>query len=188
MSLTDPTAGLGYAFGTVLSSSHMTTIATQQPRAIDGESGGTYTPSAAINIQDSDGFALGTIHHKGTDTWRSGSLAVFSAGSTLAWPPGSLIANTDNQTLDPANGLAQEFASPTAARAHDLVSPGQSGRFFLLIRTSTGAFDITIRRSGFSGAAIVVLPTSVWAAALLRADASNWRLALHASATPGADA
>jgi len=43
MTLIDPTGGLGYSFGQKLPSTHMTTIATQQPNAIDGVNGGTYT-------------------------------------------------------------------------------------------------------------------------------------------------
>ncbi len=58
MALTDPTSGAGYAFGQVLTSAHMTTIATQLPDAIDGAAGGTYTPTADIVIDDSSGGGL----------------------------------------------------------------------------------------------------------------------------------
>ncbi len=51
MAFTDPTGGVGYAFGERLSSTHMTTIAIQQPRAMDGTSGGTYVPTADVVIQ-----------------------------------------------------------------------------------------------------------------------------------------
>ena len=55
MTLLDPTLGVGYAFGEKLPSTHMTTIATQQPRALDIVNGGTYTQSAQLSI---DGDAL----------------------------------------------------------------------------------------------------------------------------------
>lgn len=47
MSLTDPTSGAGYSFGERLPSSHMTTIATQQPNALDAVGGGTWSSLAA---------------------------------------------------------------------------------------------------------------------------------------------
>jgi len=47
--LIDPTGGVGYAFGQVLPSSHMTTIATQQPRALDAVNGGSYTATANLD-------------------------------------------------------------------------------------------------------------------------------------------
>lgn len=43
MTLADPTGGLGYSFGQKLPHTHMTTISAQQPNAIDGVNGGTYT-------------------------------------------------------------------------------------------------------------------------------------------------
>lgn len=62
MSLTDPTSGVGYAFGERLSSAHMTTLATQQPRALDATSGGTYAPTALIRLNSGSGgnVELGT--------------------------------------------------------------------------------------------------------------------------------
>lgn len=59
--LTDPTAGAGYAFGQTLPSAHMTTIATQQPDAVDGRLGGTYQLANALTIADNGGsVVLGT--------------------------------------------------------------------------------------------------------------------------------
>lgn len=58
MSLVDPTSGAGYAFGAKLPATHMTTIATNQPKAVDGSGGGTYTPSAEIIVNGS-GLQLG---------------------------------------------------------------------------------------------------------------------------------
>lgn len=59
MTLIDPTSGLGYAFGQKLPSTHMTTIATQQPNAIDGAGGGAYAPATPIVINGASALNLG---------------------------------------------------------------------------------------------------------------------------------
>lgn len=59
MTLVDPTAGLGYSFGQKLPSTHMTTIAANQPKAVDGDGGGTWTPSAPIIINGASALQLG---------------------------------------------------------------------------------------------------------------------------------
>jgi hypothetical protein len=59
MTLIDPTGGLGYSFGQKLPSTHMTTIATQQPNAIDGVNGGTYTPGAPVILNGASALQLG---------------------------------------------------------------------------------------------------------------------------------
>lgn len=48
--LTDPTSGIGYSFGQTLPSADATSIVLQLPYALDGNGGGTYNPSAFINI------------------------------------------------------------------------------------------------------------------------------------------
>lgn len=50
MTLTDPTGGAGYAYGAKLPSTHMTSVTSQLPYAIDGNAGGVYNPSADIQI------------------------------------------------------------------------------------------------------------------------------------------
>lgn len=42
MTLVDPTGGLGYSYGQKLPSTHMSTLVTQQPNALDIVNGGTY--------------------------------------------------------------------------------------------------------------------------------------------------
>lgn len=59
MALVDPTGGIGYSFGQKLPSTHMTTIAANQPKAIDGSGGGTYTPAAPIIINGASALQLG---------------------------------------------------------------------------------------------------------------------------------
>lgn len=50
--LTDPTGGIGYLNGEVLPSADMTTIATQQPNALDVVNGGNYDNEANIVINN----------------------------------------------------------------------------------------------------------------------------------------
>ena len=50
MTLIDPTGGVGYAFGQILPSSHMTTVMTQQPNAIDGINGSSHTLNSDLAI------------------------------------------------------------------------------------------------------------------------------------------
>ena len=59
MALVDPTGGVGYAFGQKLPSTHMTTIAKQQPNAIDGVNGGSYTPAASVYISGVSALRMG---------------------------------------------------------------------------------------------------------------------------------
>lgn len=59
MTLADPTGGAGYIFGQSLPAAHMTTIATNQPKAVDGNGGGTWTPSAPIILNGTSALQLG---------------------------------------------------------------------------------------------------------------------------------
>lgn len=59
MTLADPTGGAGYIFGQSLPAAHMTTIATNQPKAVDGNGGGTWTPSASIILNGTGALQLG---------------------------------------------------------------------------------------------------------------------------------
>lgn len=178
--LTDPTGGAGYSFGAVLPSAHMTSITGQLPYAIDGNGGGSYSPTGAINISDASGGGLGNVDVMG-------AFEITTSGF-LHLRHGPTIADSDNQTLTPAVGIMQEFAVPAGTRNHDIVAAGNDGRCFIVRRPATGAFGIIIHRSGFAGAAIVTLPLSTWAAALLYDDGTNWRLGLQGSCTLGADA
>jgi hypothetical protein len=74
--LDDPTLGAGYAFGAILPSTHMTTIATQQPRAVDGG-----TPSGSIYPGDIE-FS-GTHTHDGTIVADTGAAIELNGGSNL---------------------------------------------------------------------------------------------------------
>lgn len=165
----------------VIKGSEATGIDTNQSNAIDGAAGGSYTPTGPINITDAGGGGLGDVDVTGTVTMKSGAMLEFTAGAT--------ISNTDNQTIDPADGLIREFAAPTAGqRDHDIVAAGNKGRMVWITRPSSGGNAIVIHRSGFAGAAIATLPASAWSSVLLYDDGTNWRLLDHADATPGAHA
>lgn len=56
MTLIDPKGGVPYAFGEILPSAHMTTIASQQPRALDVVQGGIYANAGPVVINPDDIF------------------------------------------------------------------------------------------------------------------------------------
>lgn len=69
MTLVDPTATVGYAFGEKLTSADMTTIATQQPDAWDIVNGGTYTTTgvSVVNATGGDIDITGNVEWQNTD-------------------------------------------------------------------------------------------------------------------------
>ena len=116
MSLTDPTGGAGYSTGEVLTSTHMTTIANQQPYALDGNGGGTYTPSAAIIVNGS-GLTVGgnfTLKYGAVDAFAydssSGTITIkaFSATGSNVFSDecdfSSLLAVTASGSVNLASG------------------------------------------------------------------------------------
>lgn len=56
--LSDPTAGVGYAFGEILPSADMTTVAVQQPNALDATNGGTWTLGANATVNGASEMRL----------------------------------------------------------------------------------------------------------------------------------
>lgn len=102
MSLVDPTSGAGYAFGAKLPATHMTTIATNQPKAVDGNGGGTYTPSGTIIVNGS-GLQLGNKlkYTSRTVTRRQPAIPITEAGSTnWRWFSTGTDLVWQNQTLN----------------------------------------------------------------------------------------
>jgi len=199
----------------VITESQITNLDINLAKCLDGFAGGSYTPTADLSIT---GQGIGTAHIKGSVRGRSGSSFDFDSSATLTvnlgstvridgtenvasggvmnFADGSLmemsvganISDSDQQTLTPLSGEVRRFADPTANRNHDMVAAGNIGRKLWLSRTGTGAFGIVIRRSGFAGAAIVTLPSATWSSVLLVDDGTNWRVAMHTGATPGAEA
>lgn len=92
MTLVDPTAGLGYSFGQKLPSTHMTTIAANQPKAVDGDGGGTWTPSAPIILNGADALQL-------TGNLQLGGKVNYTSRTITRSQPYSMVKN---DTLSPA--------------------------------------------------------------------------------------
>ncbi len=61
MALSDPTSGSGYSTGQKLPSTHMTTIATQQVRALDAVNGGSYTLVSTLTADGSSTVTLNWV-------------------------------------------------------------------------------------------------------------------------------
>lgn len=147
-------------------------------RAIDGAGGGSYAPSAAIDVQ---GSGFGTID--------VATMLEILLGGQIIHPVGAQIADVNNQTFALSGGLLREFATPTAARTHDLsVTGATAGSWIHFMRPAAGAFNIDINRSGFGAwpaNGIVRLPAATWSAGTVYYDGANWRLLTHAAAIPG---
>lgn len=193
MPLTDPSGGAGYAFGAVLPSSHMTTIATNQPKALS-EVGGTHTLSAALAVNGTGANKLSS-NNVGAMAFKDASTVAalwqLLAGGMLQLSPEVTIATTNNQTLTPAGGQVLRFAPPSvgSTRIHDLVAAGNGTRLLILVFPATGSDAIVINRSGFSGAGnhIVTRDASTLGTAILYDDGTNWRGLIHFGCTVGAD-
>jgi len=99
MTLVDPTGGLGYAFGQKLPSTHMTTIATQQPFALDIINGGTYVNTGALDVTYS---AASSVTHNADHT------VVVNANKQFA------VAADIASTIDIALPLLQLLDNSTA--------------------------------------------------------------------------
>lgn len=94
--LTDPTAGVGYAFGEILPSSDMTTIATNQPKCVDGAAGGAYNPTTTITLGGQGLTLAGTANVKLTSRSivRSQPMAVIDFGSNFTQVTTGILTNT----------------------------------------------------------------------------------------------
>jgi hypothetical protein len=199
----------------VITESQITNLDINLAKCLDGFAGGSYTPTADLRITgqgigtahikgsvrgrsgssfDFDSSAtltvnLGsTVRIDGTENVASGGVMNFADGSLMEMSVGATIANTTNQTLSPLSGEVRRFADPTTFQMdHDMVAAGNVGRKLWLVRPANGANAIVIRRSGFAGDAIVTLPVSTWSSVLLVDDGTNWRVAMHTDALPGAE-
>ena len=123
MTLLDPTLGVGYAFGEKLPSTHMTTIATQQPRALDIVSGGSYT-QAGQSILDGEALKGG-----GVDPIRYTNLlgvTVSGANAETRWTTGHPVF-LDATTLDTAGAAVVNANAGSTVNLSALVL--QTGQF-----------------------------------------------------------
>lgn len=122
MTATDPTSGAGYAFGEVLTSAHMTTIANQQPNLLDAIGGGSYTLGTNLTWTTATGITL-TFAAAGTGavaftapaaflsstvslqnctlTVTSSTAATWATGTSLTMAAGStMVDHSDHTTVD----------------------------------------------------------------------------------------
>ncbi len=76
--LSDPTGGVGFSFGAILPSAHMSTIAIQQVDAIDGALGGDYAPTGEIKVSNSGGGGL-------SDSAVVGAYDIIAAAGSMTW-------------------------------------------------------------------------------------------------------
>ena len=150
-------------------------------RAIDGAAGGSYTPSAVLNVQ---GSGFGTID--------IATLLEVKIGGQSVDPLGVQIADIDNSTFALADGQIREFAANGGNRVHDLSAVGAtSGSWIHFIGLPGNAGTIKINRAGFgAGVEIVTMPAAAWSCATVYYDAlGNWRLDRASSlCTPGPNA
>ena len=100
MTLIDPTSGVGYAFGEVLPSADMTTIATQQVRALDIINGGVFTATADVTVEDTgaqswennfDQIVIGEANTTAITLGNSGAATSIQGTHTINVTDGELI-------------------------------------------------------------------------------------------------
>lgn len=102
MSLTDPTSGIGYAFGAKLPSSHMTTIATQQPNALDYVNGGTYTCANAMTTTNTAAL---------TQTFNGAVARTYGSTNSHTATAANTTVNLGTRTLTVQGNCAVTFAN-----------------------------------------------------------------------------
>lgn len=140
--LTDPTSGLGWSFGEVLTSAAMTTIANELPNAIDGTGGGTYTPTADITLQGAQ--FLNLMHLKLTTGGVSsvqGALTVASGGSGI-WASGSVATFNNTPTFNLGFTVATGTATFGGGGIDITAQSSLEEKLFL-----TGLGQVVIRRA-----------------------------------------
>lgn len=147
MTLSDPTSGAGYAFGEQLTSAHMTTIATQQPDALDIVNGGTYAMgtvtlnTGTLNV----GSATLDINASGTFTSAFGATITHSAEVTL----------NENLNFNGANAVAEwRVDTTTLASATADENFGDSADVWIMTTELTQNVTYTIDNSANVGARV----------------------------------
>jgi hypothetical protein len=202
MTLTDPTGGAGYAFGEVLPSADMTTIATQQPDALDIVNGGTYTAgtvtlnTGTVNV----GSATLDINASGTLSTAVGATVSLSSAVSMigaltatgdvimSGTSGRLRLRVDTSTMSTTLGTdtwkgedADIFimASLTGNMIWDLESSTSDGSFCMVVRPDTNAHTLQFGRDG--GATLLDFPSGQRAWAIFANDGSDWRTIAYSS-------
>lgn len=171
MTLLDPTSGIGYATGQRLPSTHMTTIATQQVRALDAVNGGSYALTSSLAITAGGGaitIAPTTTHSGVTNlsgTTNLSSLPVLTGSQTRdRYQPQIALLNT-NWTFDSSEG--HWFQSSVVSGGDLNISLSQ------LIDSST-LTAVAIKMDGdMNGTGHTNFPASMPILSLLRSNDTN---------------
>jgi len=151
VTLVDPTTGVGYAFGEILPSAHMTTIASQQPDALDAINGGTYVQTAAIAVTGDD-WSLGA----GSDALVL-NFATTTTTSSLVMSGDDAVTQkrVDSTTLVDGDIVFADThdywltnAATSAGREYTLADSTRVGACVWLWRRHQSAFDIDIKVDG----------------------------------------
>ena len=167
----------------------LASVGAQLARALDMTGGGTYAPPSFVDILSAAGGGLRNIDFVGyAQAMLGGVLRVAIGGFLELVPSPNPIPDANGQVIDPAAGIVQFFAPPSAQRDYDLVAAGHRGRLVILVRPGAGNNPIIIHRPASAGA-IVTLAANTWAAAAVIDTGIVWRLLLTTAAgNPGADA
>lgn len=159
MTLVDPTGGVGYAFGEVLPSADMTVIATNQPKAVDGSGGGTYTPSAPVNINGSglasDNILSSTV--KGTVTYDAGAHRKTRLST-------SAINANSNSTIRGSGAYYDVYFQTMSLSADRTITLTESGNvadeMIEIILKDQSGFNVFVVTSGTPGSPIATFTTT----------------------------
>ena len=206
--LTDPTGGVGYAFGEVLSSTHMTTIATNQPKAVDGAGGGSYTLSAELRflgaqffkVTSFEALAGGVVNFNVAPQFNNGaafnspgvlvlggSLVMSGTAAIMHWRTGVLAdAPAGDKTITNPDRDIYLVEAPSVATILSLDNPpgATEGVVILFVRAPTVATALILRRTGAGGNYIITLNSNNadrnWAEVVFTGGV--WRLGRHSTA------
>jgi len=111
MTLVDPTGGLGYTFGQKLPSTHMTTIAGNQPKAVDGNGGGTWAPGAPIILNGASALQLGAkLNYTSRSVVRMQSLNPQARAADWTWALGATGVVWQNANAAAASKMQAQLA------------------------------------------------------------------------------
>lgn len=157
---TDPTGGVGYAFGEKLPSSHMNTLTSDHPHAVDGAGGGAYSLGASLTLASSSayvlwstsGLTLGDIANANLLTIGAaggkwfGAWATGGAGTTVSFAAGAAVSSACNWSITAGTFLWQTGARLELDASSPLVSSGPAAFYgdVLFAAGSTCAVQTTL--------------------------------------------
>jgi hypothetical protein len=161
------------------------TLDTSIADGLDIVGGDNVTPTADINIEDTNGGAFGRVVVLTQLRFKAGT------APRVTYKTGTIAADPDGQDIGIVKGQVLFFEDHTGIpqRDHDMDNTGATaGDFIRFIRDNTGANAIILWNDGHTGA-IVTLNAGAARACTLYFDGSAWRLGTHSpGCTPGAAA